>query len=97
MDRDQVETLLRTIIAKHARVPVRSLAVDEALVEEAGFDSLALVMTLAELEETFRITFPVERVEEPARLTFRELAGLVHEEVGRTGPAAARPAGPRSD
>jgi acyl carrier protein len=84
MQRDQVEVQLREIIARHARVPVQSLAEDEALVGEAGFDSLALVMTLAELEETFRIRFPVEKVEDPACLTFRQLAGLVFDEVRRT-------------
>jgi len=93
MDRNQIEILLREIITRQARVPVQSLAEDEALAAEAAFDSLALVMTLAELEETFRITFPVEKVEEPALLTFRELAGLVFEEVRRTGPRA----GPQPD
>ena len=54
MDGQNVEALLRGIIVKNSRLPIRSLADDQVLAGEIGFDSLALVMTLAELEELRR-------------------------------------------
>ena len=54
----------------------------QLLGSDAGFDSLALVMALAELEDRFHIELPVEKVEAMQDLTFGKLAALIREQLG---------------
>jgi acyl carrier protein len=87
MDRAQLEQLLRGIVVKNSRIRVKTVEDDHVLARDAGLDSLALIRTLAELEDRLGITFPVEELEEPGLLTFREVVELVSGELERKGKA----------
>ena len=79
MERHELEELLRGILVKNSRVTVDGIEEGQVLARDVGLDSLALVRSLAELEEALRITFPVERLDDPGELTFGELVRLVAE------------------
>jgi acyl carrier protein len=80
MDERDVEAALRAILVKNAGIPLSSVADDQVLGRDLGFDSLAFVLTLADVEARLGVRIPPERGEELKDLTFRELVALVRRE-----------------
>jgi acyl carrier protein len=85
MDRAKLEELIRGIIIKNSRIDVRTVEDDQVLARDSGLDSLALVSTLAELEDKLGIKFPMEKLEDAGELTFQGLVELVLEASGGEG------------
>lgn len=80
---NNVEAALRAIVIKNSRLPIKTVDDEAFLVADLGFDSLAFLMTLSDLEDKFRIVLPVEKVDEFKDLSFRELVSLVAKELPR--------------
>lgn len=87
----QIETPLAEIVRKNARLEVRSIEPDQTLTGNLGYDSLAFLMLLSDLEEAFGVVFPLDRIDELQDLTFRRLVDLVsaHAAGGTTRAATA--------
>ena len=77
-----VEGILREIVARHRRLRGAPLEHRQTLAGDLGFDSLAFLMLLTDLEQAFGLEFPVERIDELQHLTFGDLVRLVGERVG---------------
>ena len=56
------ETELREILARQSRLDVDSVGLDDDLVRELGFDSLAALRVLAATEKRFGVRFPDEHL-----------------------------------
>ena len=76
-----METKLREIVMKNASFKLEAVGDDDKLAGDLGFDSLAFLMTLTDLQEQFDVEFPVERVDELKDISFRQLVRLVTEAV----------------
>lgn len=83
MDRAQIEAALKPILIKNSALSIKSVAAGDSLVEDLGFDSLAFLMTLADLEARFDAKFPVERAEDLRTLRFEDLVLFVERELAR--------------
>ena len=81
MNEPELEAALAGIVIKNSRVQVKSVAREQCLAADLGFDSLAFLLTIGDLEERFGIAFPLERIEELSDITFGELVGLVRREL----------------
>lgn len=79
-----MRTVLREIVLKNSRLRLETIP-ERTPVRELGFDSFALLSTLADLEERFGLEFPLERIEELGDLAFGELVSLVRAELHRGG------------
>ena len=77
MDEAQLEAALAEIAHKHARLEVAAVQPGHALSADLGYDSLALLMLLSDLEDRFKLEFPLERIEELQDVTFGQLVELV--------------------
>ena len=60
MIEDEAAGAIRAIVLEHARVRVDALRDDHRLTADLGFDSLAFLMSVADVEELFAIHFPLE-------------------------------------
>ncbi len=58
------EAELREIIARQSRLDADGVGLDDDLVRELGFDSLAALRVLAAAEKRFDVRFPDERLGE---------------------------------
>ena len=77
MDEAQLEAALAEITHKHARLEVATIQSGHALSADLGYDSLAFLMLLSDLEDRFNVEFPLERIEELQDVTFGQLVELV--------------------
>lgn len=82
-----VEEVLREIVSRHRRLRETPLHGGQTLAGDLGFDSLAFLMLLTDLEQAFGVEFPVERIDELQDLTFADLVRLVGERVERGAKA----------
>lgn len=78
------EEVLREIVDRHRRLRGTPLRGDQTLAGDLGFDSLAFLMLLTDLEQAFDLEFPVERIDELQTLTFGDLVRLVRTRLERT-------------
>ena len=83
MDHPTVETELKQILIKNSALPISSIGADDSLTEDLGFDSLAFLLTLSDLEGRFRVAFPVEKLKDLRSLRFSDLVSFVHRELAR--------------
>ena len=81
MDQQQLEDALRQILIKNSALRIKSIAEDDSLAGDLGFDSLAFTMALSDLEDKFQVKFPVEKVDDLEVLRFRDLVGIVREQL----------------
>ena len=84
MNHPTVETELKQILIKNSALRIRSIGADDSLTEDLGFDSLAFLLTLSDLEDRFRVAFPVEKVKDLRSLRFKDLVNFVHRELARS-------------
>lgn len=73
VDSDQIHQIIRT----HARIKPDIIERDHVLTRDLGFDSLAFLLAVSDLEDRVGFTFPLERVEELSQITVGELLALV--------------------
>lgn len=73
---DPVE-VVRAIVRKHSRVPVPCVRDADVLTRDLGFDSMAFLLLLSDLETHLGVAFPLERIDELRDISFRDLARLV--------------------
>lgn len=78
-DVDVVEAV-RSIVHKHSRVPVPRVGDGHVLTRDLGFDSMAFLLLLNDLEDRLQVAFPLERIDELRDLSFQDLARLVARE-----------------
>ncbi len=77
MNAAELSATIHDILLKHAKIPVESIATDDQLVRDLGFDSLAFVLALTDVELRVGLKFPLDHVDELAHITFAELLALV--------------------
>jgi acyl carrier protein len=87
MEPMNVEDTLRKIVRKNSRLEVDRISGEDTLAGDLGFDSLAFLMLLSDLEATFRVSIPVEKVEDLRDLSFQELVRLVTAKSGQADHA----------
>ncbi len=87
----RIRDAIRRILLRHARYPARELPEDQPLAPLLGFDSLALLLSVCDIEAELGVRVAVERIETLESLTFAQVVGLVGS--GDHGPAPSRPAG----
>ena len=84
MSESKVAEAAREIVLRHARIKVPTLRPDHRLARDLGFDSLAYLLTVSDLEDRLGFVFPLERVDSLREATFAEvvqfLEGLVLEQ-----------------
>jgi acyl carrier protein len=81
MERSDIERTLKEIVLKNSRLKVASVSTEDTLTGDLGFDSLAFLTLISDLEETFGIPFPVEDVDEWKDVSFGRLAEMIQERV----------------
>lgn len=74
---DERVQAIREILLAHAKIPVRQVRDEDVLVRDLGYDSLAFVLALTDIERRLGLHFPLERVDELQHITFGELVGLI--------------------
>ena len=75
-DIDMVATI-RDIVRAHSRNGVTEIRDRDILASDLGFDSLAFLLTLSELEERLRFRFPLEDVDRLRDISVGDLVRLV--------------------
>ena len=81
MNDQDVAAILKEIVIKNSRFPDLTVSDEQRLAGDLGFDSLAFLLTLTDLEERFQIKFPVEQLDDFSELSFGELVRLVRKEM----------------
>lgn len=81
MDQPQLETTLKQILIKNSVFPIKSISDGDSLAEDLGFDSLAFLVTVSDLEEGLSFAFPVEKVNDLKTLSFGDLVRIVRAEL----------------
>lgn len=84
---------IRGIVLKHSRIRLAQISEGHTLARDLGFDSLAFLLTLSDLEDRLRFPFPLERVDELRDISFGDLVRLVSDERTRARGIAAETLG----
>ena len=77
MVKEEAAGAIRAIVLEHARVRVDAIRDDHRLTADLGFDSLAFLMTVADVEELFAIHFPLEGAGDLDHVTLGDFVGQV--------------------
>jgi len=77
MTRLELTAMVREIVRSHARIAVAEIDDRQILSRDLGFDSLAFLLTLSDLEDRLRFRFPLENVERLRDVSFGELVHLI--------------------
>ena len=80
--KDTVETVVRTIV-EHARIRPPEVQEHHVLTRDLGFDSLAMLLTLGDLEQRLGFEYPVERLDDLSTISVAELIGMVRVDSAR--------------
>ncbi len=70
---------IRQIVTKHCRIRLAEIQDRHTLARDLGYDSLAYLLTLSDLEDRFKFHYPLEKVDELRDISFRDLVRLVAE------------------
>lgn len=70
---------LEDVLRRMAPTPLREIRPEHRLIEDLGFDSLALVKTVVAIEDAFGVELPQERLHELRDATVAKVASLVRE------------------
>ena len=68
---------VREIVRAHSRVDVPELLDSQILTRDLGFDSLAFLLALSDLEDRLRFRFPLEEVDRLRDISVGDLVRLV--------------------
>ena len=77
-----MESALLAVVMKNSRLELSSVAAGDTLAGDLGFDSLAFLSLLSDLEDTFGIPLPVEAVDELKDITFGQLTRMIEDKLG---------------
>lgn len=77
MSEGNLVATIRDIVRGHARIGVTEVRDSDVLASDLGFDSLAFLLTLSELEERLRFRFPLEEVDRLRDISVGDLVRLV--------------------
>lgn len=81
MNDQDVAAILKEIVIKNSRYPDVTVSDEQRLAGDLGFDSLAFLLTVTDLEKKFQFTFPLEELDDFSDLSFGELVRLVRQEI----------------
>jgi len=84
----ELRTALEAIVVRNSRLKLAAVEDGQRLAVDLGFDSLAFLLAVGDLETQLQITFPLDRVDDLRNMTFRDLVGIVSEERSRLAPGA---------
>jgi acyl carrier protein len=90
MTEDSRAATVRQIVRAHARIDLAEILDGHVLTRDLGFDSLAFLLTLSDLEDRLRFRFPLEEVDRLRDISVAELVRLVETEHA---PAGREPGG----
>jgi acyl carrier protein len=79
-------SIVRQIVREHARIDAGDPHDGQVLTRDLGFDSLAFLLTVSDLEGRLGFRFPLEQVDRLREISVADLVSLV------AGAAAAPPA-----
>ena len=82
MNRHTLEDELRGIVKRNSRAEPDVIAHEHKLAGDLGFDSLAFLMLIGDLEQKFQLVVPMEKVEEFRDISFGDLVGMVADRAG---------------
>ncbi len=86
----EIALAVRTAIGKHARWHVPQLGDNQILTRDLGFDSLALLLAVTDVEERLGFNFPVEEVSDLQSVSVGDVVRLALSRLcGHTAPAQA--------
>ncbi len=86
MEPRSIEVALRDIVTRNSPFTIQSFSDKDVLTRDLGFDSLAFLTTLTELERELNVTFPLVKIDELREISFGEFVHLITEEKSRTRP-----------
>jgi len=75
------DATIREIVRAHSRIDVAEILDSHVLTRDLGFDSLAFLLTLSDLEDRLRFRFPLEEVDHLRDISVAGLSRLVAAET----------------
>jgi len=76
------DAIVREIVRAHARIDVGEILESHVLTRDLGFDSLAFLLALSDLEDRLRFRFPLEEVDRLRDICVADLLRLVAAQGG---------------
>lgn len=83
MSPTELRETLESIVVRNSRLKLAAVEDGQRLAVDLGFDSLAFLLAVGDLESQLKVTFPLDRIDDLRNLTFRDLVGIVSEERSR--------------
>ena len=77
---NELRGALEAIVMRNSRLDLRAVRDDHRLAADLGFDSLAFLLAVGDLESNLKVSFPLERIDDLRNLTFRDLVQVVSEQ-----------------
>lgn len=74
---EELESKLRSIVLQHSRIKAREATAESVLTRDLGFDSMAFLLTVSDIDEEYAVELEIEKIEDLANLTFGQLCDLV--------------------
>lgn len=71
---------MAAIVVRNSRLKLEAVNDDHRLAGDLGFDSLAFLLAVGELESRLAVSFPLDRIDDLRELTFRDLVRVVAEQ-----------------
>jgi acyl carrier protein len=81
----RLEYALRVIVRKNSPLKPDSVSDDQLLTSDLGFDSMAFLTTISDVEDQLGVSIPLENLEELRHLRFKDMVGLVVRHAGGHG------------
>ncbi len=88
MSPTELRRTLESIVIRNSRLKLTGVEDGHRLAVDLGFDSLAFLLAVGDLESQLAITFPLDRIDDLREMTFRDLIGIVSEERTRMATRA---------
>jgi acyl carrier protein len=84
MSPTELRNALESIVVRNSRLKLAAVQDGDRLAVDLGFDSLAFLLAVGDLETQLKVNFPLDRIDDLRNLTFRDLVGIVADERART-------------
>jgi acyl carrier protein len=88
MSPTELRRTLESIVVRNSRLKLTGVEDGQRLAVDLGFDSLAFLLAVGDLESELAITFPLDRIDDLREMTFRDLIGIVSAERNRLAAEA---------
>lgn len=73
MEYGEIRGTIETIVLKRSRLTLEAVRDEHRIAEDLGFDSLAFLMAVMDLERDLGVSVPLERIDDLRDFTFRNL------------------------